>query len=104
MTTSQSNDLSRKIARIHARVLAVVLATIFGLGLFVMTVWLVVKGGPDPGPHLQLLEQYFIGYSVTWVGSFIGLFYGALAGAAIGWFIGLVYNRVAGVRQHPGSS
>ncbi len=98
MSTSQPNDLRRKVARIHARVLAVVLAAIFGLGLFTMTLWLVVKGGPNPGPHLQLLEQYFIGYSVSWAGSFVGLFYGALTGAVVGWLIGLVYNRIAGVR------
>ena len=65
-----------------------------------MTVWLVLKGGPHVGAHLQLLGQYFIGYSVTWLGSFIGLFYGAVLGGSIGWAIGVIYNRVVALRQH----
>jgi hypothetical protein len=30
-----------------------------------MTIWLVIKGGPNMGQHLQLLGQYFVGYSVS---------------------------------------
>lgn len=95
MSTSIDNDLTRKIARIHARVLAAVLATIFGVGLFTMTAWLLLKGDPEPGPHLQLLGQYLLGYSVTWPGSIVGFLYGVLIGGVVGWFIGTVYNRIA---------
>lgn len=56
------------------------------------------QDGPHVGQHLQLLSNYFIGYSVTWHGSVIGLFYGALAGAAIGWAVGAIYNRIVDLK------
>jgi len=94
-----SRDLIHAVARIHARILALVCAVIGGAGLFTMTAWLVVKGGPTVGPHLQLLGQYFYGYRVTWVGCFVGFFYGALVGGAVGWIIGTVYNSVVDLRR-----
>ena len=67
--------------------------------ILLMTAWLVVKGGPDPGKHLVLLQNYFVGYSISWPGSIIGMFYGAALGAVIGWFMGLVYNWTAAFRK-----
>lgn len=94
-----SEEISLEIMRIQAGVLALVCAVLGGVGLFLMTVWLLIKDGPEAGPHLGLLGQYFIGYSVTWGGSVIGLFYGAVVGGIAGWVIGVVYNLVAGLRQ-----
>lgn len=91
-------EISRAVAKMQAGVLAVACALIGGLGLFIMTVWLLLEGGPQVGPHLQLLSIYFIGYSVTWTGSFVGFFYGALAGGILGWTIGFIYNKVVGIR------
>jgi hypothetical protein len=70
-----------------------------GVGLFLMTAWLLMKGGPHVGQHLQLLSNYFIGYSVTWWGSVVGLFYGAVSGAVIGWAVSTLYNKVVELRQ-----
>ncbi len=97
-TGTQPNELSRAVARIHAAVLALVFGLVGGLGLFAMTAWLLIKGGDHVGPHLQLLGQYFIGYSVTWTGSIIGFFYGMLFGGVIGWSIGKIYNRIVYIR------
>ena len=94
-----NRELTRAVARLRAGILALLFAAMGGLGLFGMTVWLVVKGGIDVGKHLQLLENYFVGYSVSWPGAFIGLFYGALVGGALGWVIAFIYNRVVGLRQ-----
>ena len=95
---SRKNELSRAVARIQAAVLALVFGLIGGLGLFLMTVWLILKGGPVVGPHLGLLGNFFPGYSVTWLGSIAGLFWGTLTGALIGWAIGKVYNLIVGIR------
>jgi hypothetical protein len=92
-------EISRAVAKIQGGVLAVVCGLIGGVGLFIMTVWLLLKGGPQVGSHLQLLSNYFIGYSVTWGGSVIGLFYGALTGGILGWIIGFIYNRVVMIRR-----
>jgi hypothetical protein len=48
---------------------------------------------------LQLLSNYFIGYTVTWEGSVVGLFYGAMSGGAIGWAVGTIYNGIVNMRE-----
>ena len=65
-----------------------------GLGLFLATNVLVLKGGPNPGPHLSLLKVYFPGYRVTFLGSLIGFVYAFVVGYALGRLIGAFYNRL----------
>jgi hypothetical protein len=96
----KNHEIEYTIARIQAKILATILAVIFGLGVFIMTAWLLIKGGPSVGTHLGLLGEYFIGYTVSWTGSFVGLFYGALVGWIIGWIIGIIYNRVVRIRNN----
>ncbi len=98
----QGAQLSRMVVRIQAGILAFVFAVIGGLGLFLITAWLLVKGGQNVGAHLNLLGQYLIGYSVTWTGSLIGLIYGTLIGGIVGWSIGKLYNLIAQARQRSG--
>ena len=95
----QKDEISHELTRIRTWALAIVCAMIGGAGLFVMTAWLLIKDGPQVGQHLQLLSIYFIGYSVTWWGSVVGLFYGALCGGAIGWAVGMIYNKVVRMRE-----
>ena len=95
----QTDEISQTLARIKADALALVCALIGGMGLFAMTVWLVIKDGSQAGQHLQLLSNYFVGYSVTWPGAFVGLVYGAITGGGTGWVIGRIYNGVVNVRQ-----
>jgi len=92
-------EVRRAVAKIQARILAVVCALIGGVGLFIVTAWLLIKGGPRVGEHLQLLGHYFIGYSVTWKGSVVGFFYGALLGGLVGWTIATIYNQVVSLRR-----
>ncbi|MCM3874560.1 MAG: hypothetical protein ND895_28030 [Pyrinomonadaceae bacterium] len=105
MSVEMSNDhppideVSRAIARIQTGVLTIVFALLCGFGLFLMTAWLLLRDGPNVGAHLQLLGNYFPGYSVTWPGSVIGFLYGALVGGLVGWSIGTIYNKVVGVRH-----
>jgi hypothetical protein len=94
----QSARLSHMMVSLQAGVLAFVFAVIGGLGLFLVTAWLLVKGGENVGAHLNLLGQYLIGYSVTWKGSLIGLLYGAVIGAVLGWSIAKLYNWIARAR------
>jgi hypothetical protein len=96
---AEKEEISRAFVRIRTTALTLAGAVIGGVGLFLMTVWLLIKGGPHVGQHLQLLENYFLGYSVTWWGSIVGLLYGALAGGAIGWSVSTLYNKVLGFRQ-----
>jgi hypothetical protein len=91
-------EVSQTLAQIKADALALVCGLIGGVGLFIMTAWLVIKDGQQAGQHLQLLSNYFVGYSVTWPGAFIGLLYGALTGGVVGWAVSVIYNKVATLR------
>ena len=92
--------VTRAIARMRAGIVAIVTAMVAGFALFAATLWLVIKGGPDVGQHLVLLRAYYPGYSVTWVGSLVGLAYGALTGAVLGWCVAWLYNVLAGWRSN----
>lgn len=61
-----------------------------GAFLFLATLALVLKGGD--GPTLDLLAQYFPGYSVTAAGSFLGLLYGFVSGFVVGWAFAFLRN------------
>lgn len=82
------------VVRMRARIMATVFAMLGGTGVFVATAWLLVQGGPRVGEHLSLLRHYFPGYSVTWLGAFVGLFWGALFAGAVGFALAWVYNQV----------
>ena len=97
--TREEVVLKKAVARLQAGILAVTFGLVCGGGLFVATAWLLIRGGPEVGPTLSLLGNYFPGYRVTWLGSLLGLGYGALAGALVGWTIGWIYNRVADLRR-----
>ncbi len=96
---SEEQLLKQAVLRLNGSILGLVLGSIAALGIFVATNWLVIKGGEEVGPHLELLSQFFIGYSVTFAGSFIGAAYGFLAGFLSGWFIGWIYNMVVFLRS-----
>lgn len=95
---AQEEALVRAVARLRAGVMAIVFGTTCGVGLWIATAWLVIRGGDNIGAHLGLLRFYFPGYSVTWPGAFIGLGYGILAGGLAGFSLAWIYNRLAGWR------
>jgi hypothetical protein len=82
------------VVRLRARVMALVMGSACGTVLFVMTAWLVVRGGENVGAHLGLLSNYFPGYTVTWGGSLLGGFYGFLFGGILGFSLAHLYNRL----------
>ena len=91
--------IKHAVLRLNGKVLGFVIGTILGLAIFVATNWLVLKGGDVVGPHLQLLDQFYFGYSVTFVGSFIGAAYGFVTGYLGGLLIGWIYNAVLFLRS-----
>jgi hypothetical protein len=88
-----------RLLRVSAAVHGGVTGLIAGLGIFIATNWLVLKGGRVVGPHLVLLSQFFIGYRVTFVGSLIGFGYGFVLGFVVGYAIAWLYNHLLGLRS-----
>jgi hypothetical protein len=94
LTLEEERVLRRTILRANEQGWGIAMGLLFGVGLFLATVILVLKGGPNPGPRLGLLRIYFPGYTVTWVGSVIGFIYAFVVGYGIGRTVATVYNRL----------
>jgi hypothetical protein len=82
----------QSLAKLDCTALGVAMGAISGLAIFIATNFLVIKGGDIVGPNLALLSQFFIGYDVSLVGSFVGLLYGLVMGFAAGWLIAFLRN------------
>jgi len=93
-----------RLLRVSAAVHGIVTGVVVGLGIFIATNWLVLKGGRVVGPHLALLSQFFIGYRVSFVGSLIGFGYGCVLGFVVGYAIAWLYNHVLRLRGAHGST
>ena len=94
LTLEEEQALRKTVLRASEQGWGIAIGLLLGVGLFLATMVLVIKGGPNPGPHLGLLRIYFPGYSVTWIGAFIGFVYSFVIGYAIGRTIATVYNRL----------
>lgn len=92
--TSEEELIKHAVIRLNGNVLGFVIGALFALAIFVATNFLVLKGGEVVGPHLQLLDQFYWGYSVTFLGSFIGAAYAFVTGYVCGLLIGWIYNGV----------
>lgn len=86
------------IIDLNAQVLGLTLGFISALGLFLATNFLILKGGQNVGATLQLLGQFFYGYKVTFLGSFIGAAYAFVTGYIAGYLLGTIYTWVAKLR------
>ena len=67
-----------------------------GTALFLATAVLVIRGSLSPGepvgPMLNLLNNFFPGYRMTWTGAFLGWFYGFLNGFLAGATMAALVN------------
>jgi hypothetical protein len=82
-------------ARLHIRAFVLAAGVVGGLALSTATALLLLKGAPSGvsvGGHLALLSNYLPGYSVSWIGSLIGLAYGFVVGAMFGGMISISWN------------
>ncbi len=80
--------------KLNIKAFALTCGILWGLGLFFLTWWIIAFDGSLPGP--LLISRIYRGYTITPVGSVIGLVYGffdALIGGAIfAW----LYNKLTG--------
>jgi len=88
------------VLRLNANILGLVLGIIAGLGIFIVTNFLILKGGSVVGPHLSLLRNFFPYYSVTFVGSLVGLAWGFVGGYLVGFVVASIYNLVVNLKAH----
>lgn len=89
---SSDDLLVQAFARLDKVALGLAMGVLCGLVIFAATNFLLLKGGAVIGPNMGLLGQFFIGYSVTFVGSLIGLAYGFVNGFILGWLVAFLDN------------
>lgn len=80
--------------KLNVRAFALTCALLWGLGLFSLTWWVILFDGPTGEP--TLIGRLYRGYSISAMGSLIGLAWafvdGLIGGAVFAW----VYNLIAG--------
>jgi hypothetical protein len=93
-TSAAERVIIEAFARLDRTALGLAVGTLCGLGVFLATIILLIKGGEVVGPNLALLGQFFYGYTVTMTGAFVGLVYGFIVGFVVGWLIALLRNSL----------
>lgn len=79
--------------KVDVKALAMTCGILWGVGLFLMTWWMILWEGATGEP--TWLSVFYRGYTVSPLGSLIGLAWavpdGVIGGAVVGW----LYNRLA---------
>ena len=84
--------LDQTLPKLDPLSLGLSLGIVVGMGLLLATLFMLLRGGDGQGNTLALLVQFFPGYTVTAVGSLIGLMYGFFTGFATGWGYAFLRN------------
>jgi hypothetical protein len=84
--------LMRAFARLDKLGFATALGVAVGLMIFLATFWLVIREGDGARNYMQLLSQYFPGYTVSRRGAFAGFGFGFTSGFLFGWLFAYLRN------------
>lgn len=79
-------------AELDAIALGSAVGLVAGLGLFLATAMLLLKGGVQVGKTLALLGHYLPGFGASWGGAIIGMIEVAVGGFAMGYLIAVLLN------------
>jgi hypothetical protein len=96
-TASSDELILQAFARIDRFAFGIAVGAVLGALILAVTLFVVVKSGEARDLKLELLAQYFPGYTVTHEGAIVGFAYGFLSGFLLGWFIALLRNASLGL-------
>lgn len=80
--------------KLNVRAFALTTGLIWGLGLFFLTIWIILFEG-ETG-EVTLIGKIYRGYNLTYGGSFIGLIWGFIDGLIGGAIFAWLYNFIIG--------
>jgi hypothetical protein len=80
--------------RLHVLPFALACSLLWGVGLFLMTWWIIAMHGASPEP--TLIGLLYVGYSLTPTGAFVGLLWGLGDGFIGGALLAALYNWLVG--------
>lgn len=75
--------------KLRKRAFGMSLGTVWGLSIFLMTIWATARGH---GVTLSKLSAYYLGYSITYVGALVGLVWAFVHGFITGVLIAWLYD------------
>lgn len=70
---------------------------VWGVCVLLSTFWFVITGAS--GTTLGKLSKFYIGYSVSWGGAFVGLIWGFVDGLIVGAIFAWLYNKLSGAKE-----
>lgn len=83
--------------KLDVRAFAMTCALVWGLGLFALTWWIIAFEGATGDP--TLIGRVYRGYTITPLGSVIGLAWGLIDGLIGGAVFAWLYNVIASRRR-----
>ena len=76
--------------KLNAKSLALTSGILWGLAVFLGTIWLLIIGAG--GKTISTLSNFYFGYQFSIGGAFVGLIWGFVDGAICGLIFAYVYN------------
>jgi len=81
--------------QLNVKAFALTGGILWGLGVFIMTWWVMMFTGNTGDPTI-IGKMYYIGYSISPIGSVIGAVYGFFDVGIFCAIFALLYNKIAG--------
>lgn len=78
--------------KLQVRAFALTCGLVWGFGVFISTWWIILFDGPSADP--TLLGRFYPGFSISAVGSIIGLIWALADGVIDGAIFAWLYNRL----------
>ena len=88
--------------KLNVKAFALACGIIWGLGLFILTWWIIAFDGATGEP--TLIGKCYRGYTISPIGSVIGLAWGSVDGLLGGAVFARLYNVIAGTAAISASS
>lgn len=85
-------DLELAFLPLHKRYFGMAIGTALALFFFLLTAVYLLRGAT--GLRLELLAEYFYGYTISWGGAFVSAAWGFVVGFVAGWFVAFMRNFV----------
>ena len=79
--------------KLNLKAFSLTCGIVAGVGLFLLTWWSILFNGATGEPTF-LGKHLYIGYSISPLGSLVGLAYGFVDGLITGYVFGWIYNRL----------
>lgn len=80
--------------KLNVKAMGLACGTLWGIAVFLITVWFLIMG--YAGETLSKLGQLYLGYTVSWGGSIVGLIWGFVDGLICGIVLAWLYNYFLG--------